>query len=229
MTGRRPRGTVDLAFYVGRLLDDASSREGTLQRVQSYFDKLTPALQQLYTDVADSKQRRANRRLARQREKKERMPRIEVGDFVMCHGTLPGHLRPRHKAATRWNGPYEVMDALTPFTRDVRIIGSEDGGTTVHVNRITRFSGAELEKRVDLIKSAQHDAAQFEVERVLDVRVREGDVQLLIRWLGFNPEDDSWEPAGNLFEFVPRVVLDALQRSNLPEAKLLADQLSADA
>ena len=80
-----------------------------------------------------------------------------------------------------------------------------------------------------IIKSAQHDAAQFEVERVLDVRVREGDVQLLIRWLGFNPEDDSWEPAGNLFEFVPRVVWDALQRSNLPEAKLLADQLSADA
>ena len=144
----------------------------------------------------------------------------------MCHGTLPGHLRPRHKAATRWDGPYEVMDALTPFTRDVRIIGSEDEGTTVHVNRITRFSGADLEKRVDLIKSAQHDAAQFEVERVLDVRVREGEVQLLIRWLGFNPEDDSWESADSLFEFVPRVVLDALQRSDLPEAQLLADQLS---
>ena len=89
----------------------------------------SPALQQLYAEVTDVKQKRINARLAKQRQKREGMPRIEVGDYVMVYGSLPGHLRPRHKAATRWNGPYEVMDALTPFTREVRIIGSHDNGT----------------------------------------------------------------------------------------------------
>ena len=199
-----------------------------MRQIEDYITELAPALEQMYTEVTNIKQRRANERLARQRARGEGMPRIEIGDYVMCHGTLPGHLRPRHKAATRWNGPYEVVAAVTPFTRNIRIIGSEDEGTTVHVNRISRFSGADLEKTVDLVKSAQHDAAQFEVERVLDVRVCEGAVQLLISWLGFNSEDDSWEPAVSMFEFVPGMVLEALRQSGLSEALLLADQLTME-
>ena len=129
----------------------------------------------------------------------------------MVRGKLPGHLNPRHKVSTRWNGPYEVVGATTPFTRDIRLIGSQDEGTTVHLQRITRFAGADLEKTVELVESAQHDALQYEVEEILDVRVKEGKVQLLISWLGFTEEDDSWEPAVDMFDYVPKMVLAALQ------------------
>ena len=103
------------------------------------------------------------------------------------------------------------MGASSPFTRDIRLIGSQDEGTTVHLQRITRFAGADLEKTVDLIESAQHDALQYEVEEISDVRVKEGKVQLLIRWLGFTEEDDSWEPAVDMFGYVPKLVSAALR------------------
>ena len=63
---------------------------------------------------------------------------------------------------------------------------------------------------------------------MLDVRLNDGELELLISWLGFNKEDDSWEPADAMFEFVPRVVLDALQQSDLPEAATLIATLTEE-
>ena len=104
-----------------------------------------------------------------------------------------------------------MVGASTPFTRDIRLIGSRDDGTTVHLNRMTRFAGADLEKTINLIEAAQHDALQYEVEEILRTKVKEGEVQLLVSWLGFTEEDDSWEPAVDMFDYVPKLVLAALR------------------
>ena len=57
---------------------------------------------------------------------------------------------------------------------------------------------------------AQHDAAQFEVEDILGTRVNRGTVEVLVSWLGFPDEYDSWEPAESLAEYVPKLVLAEL-------------------
>ena len=36
---------------------------------------------------------------------------------------------------------------------------------------------------------------QFEVDEILDSRIHRGRLQYKIRWLGHEPEDDTWEPA----------------------------------
>ena len=61
-----------------------------------------------------------------------------------------------------------------------------------------------------LKRRAQHDAAQFEVEDILGTRVNRGTVEILVSWLGFPDEYDSWEPAEDLAEYVPKLVLAEL-------------------
>ena len=39
---------------------------------------------------------------------------------------------------------------------------------------------------------------EFEVEEILDQRNRNGITEYQIRWKGYNPEDDSWEPTNHL-------------------------------
>ena len=93
---------------------------------------------------------------------------------------------------------------------DVRLIGSQDEGTTVHVSRVERFAGPELDLRVELQRRAQHDAAQFEVEEMLATRVHKGVVEVQVSWLGFPSSYDSWEPAAAIAEYVPKLVLAEL-------------------
>jgi hypothetical protein len=40
---------------------------------------------------------------------------------------------------------------------------------------------------------------EWEVERVLNHRHENGKTEFLVRWKGFGPEEDQWEPLGNFF------------------------------
>ncbi|XP_077113871.1 chromobox protein homolog 5-like [Ranitomeya variabilis] len=39
---------------------------------------------------------------------------------------------------------------------------------------------------------------QFVVEEIVDSRIRRNRLQYLIRWQGYPPEEDSWEPVENI-------------------------------
>jgi hypothetical protein len=73
--------------------------------------------------------------------------------------------------------------------------------------------------RLQLMNLALIDHGEFEVERVLDHRGdprRKSTLEFLVRWVGFEPEDDSWEPYANLRNVV---AMDAYSRDH-PELRL---------
>ena len=40
---------------------------------------------------------------------------------------------------------------------------------------------------------------EYEVEKVLDKRVKKGQVEYLVKWKNYDdPDDNTWEPIGNL-------------------------------
>merc|ERR1719361_370089 len=42
------------------------------------------------------------------------------------------------------------------------------------------------------------DSENFEVEDIVNHRIKKGKIEYLIRWKGYTPQDDSWEPEDNL-------------------------------
>src|SRR5271156_2396840 len=48
--------------------------------------------------------------------------------------------------------------------------------------------------------------AWYEVERILDERVKRKKKEFLVRWKGYTEEEDSWEPAQWMEEEIPLLV-----------------------
>jgi Chromo (CHRromatin Organisation MOdifier) domain len=42
------------------------------------------------------------------------------------------------------------------------------------------------------------EATEFEVERIVDKRIKQGKEQFRVRWSGYGEKDDTWEPVKNL-------------------------------
>ena len=55
----------------------------------------------------------------------------------------------------------------------------------------------------DLLEQVAYGEGGFHVEGFSEVREVNGQHQVLVKWLGLEDEEASWEPAANLYEDVP--------------------------
>jgi hypothetical protein len=52
--------------------------------------------------------------------------------------------------------------------------------------------------RLETTVEAEDEEEEWDVEEVLDSRITKGQLEYLVKWLDFGPEDNSWQPATNL-------------------------------
>ena len=78
----------------------------------------------------------------------------------------------------------------------------------VHITRIRRFAGAALNVTEIIRASADRDFPDNEVQELIAHRVNRqtGKLQLRVQWLGFTKDEQTWEDAESLHEYVPGFV-----------------------
>ena len=64
-----------------------------------------------------------------------------------------------------------------------------------HTSQLKAVAGQPKTEAPVILESGQEE---FEVERILDMRVIRGQRQYLIKWKGYGDFENSWEPEGNL-------------------------------
>ena len=194
MTGTAPAAPLDLVMWDGVQLKDATGHVVEWERVEQYCDRLIAALDQVHQEVrdADEKTRRdraaknANARLALQ---------FNEGDLVMVAAWgNAAHVKRGSKLCPRWQGPYEVVRALSTTAYEVRLLGRPDKKCKpVHWSRIKRFAGAGFDVTERLVRTTVNDCQKFEVEEFVGWRIEDdGAVLLKVRWHGFEPFDDTY-------------------------------------
>lgn len=63
---------------------------------------------------------------------------------------------------------------------------------------------------IGVVRSDMSDSEVYEVEAIVGHRRRKGKMYFRIRWVGYPPEDDTWEEEGNLM--CPELVQDYLDK-----------------
>ena len=216
--GIKPRSPLQLAFYEGVELANADEMTIQTDLVEGYCQELGDAMAELHEELHDAAMRRYLKRLARAANK---LPRLSVGDLVM----VAIHGRRKHKNTFKWHGPFEVAAAQSRWVYKVRHIGDTGAGKPVHIQRIKRFSDNSLGQRAELSEMARRDTGLFTVHSLIGWREDgQGQLEIRVRWEGFEEDDDTWEAVDSLREDVPGL-LNKFLRDRQHESVRLRDLL----
>ena len=109
--------------------------------------------------------------------------------------------RPSSKLSEKFLGPFEILSKEGHSAYHLKLPKS----WTIHpvFNEVLlrphvgpKFPGQDIYNRPppDLID----DQEEFDVEEILDTRIRRKRREYLVKWKGYGSEDNTWEPEKNL-------------------------------
>ena len=139
-----------------------------------------------------------------QHNKHRREVLFKAGDKVLLdREALPGvRDGPSAKLGPRRFGPYEVVEAVGHNAYRLELPQHLKVHPVINVKFLSAAEDPtpEMEEEAPLNPPPMlvDGEEEFEVERILGHRVRNGRLELLIRWLGYDASEDLWEPADAL-------------------------------
>ena len=118
---------------------------------------------------------------------------IKEGDWVL----LKRKESEKRKFAPIADGPFQVTKVGTNAVT-LRLPSNSRAHPTVNISRVQLYFGP----RPQLVTAPPDDEAtrEYEVDRVMGYRKKNGKEYYYIHWKGYPAEDDTWEPKENLNE-----------------------------
>jgi len=120
---------------------------------------------------------------------------FKVGDLALLHVRNYPQLRP-HKLATPFIGPFKVVKVLSPTVVELDLPGRFRLQPVINIDQLKKYNNERglAEARPQPVGKDTQGNDMFIVERILQERTQRGKRQYLVRWQGYGPGDDSWEP-----------------------------------
>lgn len=126
-------------------------------------------------------------------------PRYRVGDRVFLSLKNLRLSRPTKKLDHIRAGPWRITVMKTPLVAKLDLPPQWKIDNNFHVNLLKpAFVGflGQQQLQPPAVEISDGDFNTYEVETILDSRIRRKKVQYLVRWTGY--EDTTWEPLNNL-------------------------------
>ena len=106
------------------------------------------------------------------------------------------------KLKQRWIGPFEITQKINPKVFRLRMSDKYPGFPVFNIEHLKRYeeSGPEWGERTVMPESRrkQAESEEFEVEAIIGHCRKRNALQFLVRWSGYGPQFDTWEPQRGL-------------------------------
>ena len=194
LLGFHPRTPLD--FIGTKRLDEVASRSLSPDAL-SFLEKL--AMHRASARAAIAK---AQDQQARSFNKGRRpIPHLQKGDRVLVNPHALEWAESKgegKKLMQRWIGPFEVTQRVNPNVYRLRMSNLYPGLPVFNYQHLKKYedSPSEFGVRYTLPETRPTKPAQeeYEVEKIIAERRTKKGVEYLIRWAGYSPLYDTWEP-----------------------------------
>ena len=126
-------------------------------------------------------------------------PIYKVGDKVWLSAKDLKLNRPARKLSERQLGPFEIIKVVSPNAMKLKLPASYKIHNVINVSRLRLYKEPTAGQRVMPSEPVEVEGQpEYEVEEVLDSRLKKGKLEYLVKWSGYTDEYNTWEPASNL-------------------------------
>jgi len=135
-------------------------------------------------------------------------PPLQVGDLVFLDRRNIKTSRPSNKLDHKKLGPFKIKRIINPVAFELQLPATMKVHPVFHVSllqpRTKDVIPALRPAPPPPVIVAGHE--EYKVHAILDSRRYRNRLRYLVRWEGYDPSADSWEPAVDLFADVPDLV-----------------------
>jgi len=159
----------------------------------------------------------------RQQKARERILRMgtqdiqyAVGDFVLVSRST----RKQEKLQLQWIGPFQVIDAESPWVYKVRSI-ADGTEKAVHASRLRFYADEALDITEEVKEQFIRDSKGFEVDKITGIRVDPvtNSYQFKIHWWGLEDSDDEWQSFEEIKDELADMILEYIHTNDTPETR----------
>ncbi|KAG9225531.1 hypothetical protein CCMSSC00406_0003034 [Pleurotus cornucopiae] len=128
------------------------------------------------------------------------MPEYKVGDKAFIFTDNLNTSRPSRKLKQKKIGPYEVVAVPTKNAITLKIPKTLSIHPTISTHQTEKANMPTIpgQKTPPPPLVQIQGENEYEVENILDSRLRQGRLEYLVKWKGYTDEHNTWEPKKNL-------------------------------
>jgi hypothetical protein len=136
-------------------------------------------------------------------------PGFKEGDMVWLDSRNIKTHRPTKKLDDLWFGPFPVEKVINRNAYKLKLTPAFKGVHPVfHISLLRRYEPDTISERPKPTHPEpevdEEGQPVYEVAKILDSRLHRGQLQYLVHWKGYGPEDNTWEPEHHVH--APRLV-----------------------
>ncbi|KAG8701538.1 hypothetical protein FRC09_005297 [Ceratobasidium sp. 395] len=143
----------------------------------------------------------SNQKIKEFYDRKHRAPvKINIGDKVFIDSRDIQTDRPSKKLAAKRLGPFQVLEKIGTHAFKLKLPHTMKVHPVFHVSKVTLKQNDPYEREPVPLPPiiTPEGEEEFEVETVLNSKKVRGVVKYLIKWKGYGPADNTWEPYEHL-------------------------------
>lgn len=195
--GRHPQADPFQVKNVG-----SPAAEDLAMHLANIHNELTLQLQEAqdrYKDYAD--------------HHRKAQPQFKIGDRVWLLRRNISTKRPSRKLDYQRLGPFEITQQINPVSYRLQLPSTMQIHPVFHVSLLEPYFESSIPGRILPPPPPVEidNAVEYEVEEILDSRIRNGKLEYLIHWRGYNISERTWEPSSNVTN-APEKVLEFHQQ-----------------